>query len=229
MSFVPKPQEIYKHFKGKLYQVITLAEHTETGETLVIYQALYGDFKVYARELQMFTSKVDKVKYPDCTQEYRFERYVTEGRTDADAQGAAVTQAPAETQEHVATQAPAEMLEHVATQAPAGTREATVAQAPAGTKEATVAQATAEKKTDTVNEEPELELDPLLLEFLDAKDYESKLNVLVAVHHRITQDMITTMAVACDVEVEDGDLETRYAQLKNCLMMLEKYECNRLR
>ena len=217
MSFVPKPQEIYKHFKGKLYQVITLAEHTETGETLVIYQALYGDFKVYARELQMFTSKVDKVKYPDCTQEYRFERYVTDGRTDVDAQGTAVTQAPAETQEHVAVQAPAETQEHVAVQAPAGT------------KEATVAQATAEKKTDTVNEEPELELDPLLLEFLDAKDYESKLNVLVAVHHRITQDMITTMAVACDVEVEDGDLETRYAQLKNCLVMLEKYECNRLR
>lgn len=74
MNEIPKPGERYRHFKKKEYQIVAVATHSETGEPMVVYQALYGDYGVWVRPLAMFMEKVDREKYPDVTQEYRFER-----------------------------------------------------------------------------------------------------------------------------------------------------------
>lgn len=75
--------DIVRHFKREwvseetseyLYKVLAFAQHTETGEKLVIYQALYAPYKTCARPFDMFMSEVDRVKYPDVKQEYRFEK-----------------------------------------------------------------------------------------------------------------------------------------------------------
>ena len=179
MSFIPKPHEIYKHFKGNLYQIVAVAEHCETGEQLVIYQALYGEFKIYARALSEFTGPVDKEKYPDAAQEFRFE---LQGADDRQKWSAVEV-----------------------------THEAERTQDPERTHEA------------------EPSLDPMIMEFLDADTYEQRLNILAGLHYRITDDMITTMAIACDVEIKEGPLEERFSALKSCLITLDKYECNRLR
>lgn len=178
--FIPRAQEIYRHFKGGLYQVLAVAEHTETGEELVIYQALYGDFKIYARPLEMFVSPVDRTKYPDADQELRFQPQTQGAGQQTEATAPERTAADVQTSQGVSAEA----------------------------------------------EEPGL--DPLVLEFLDARTYEQRLNVLAALHHRITNDMITTMALCCDIEVEGDDVEQRYEELKQCLITKERFEVKRL-
>lgn len=202
MTNIPRAQEIYKHFKGNVYQIVTVAEHTETEEKLVVYQAMYGDFKVYARPLAMFLEKVDKQKYPGATQEYRFEKVT--GWASGMAEQVRMCNKPFQ--------------------------GSTFAEEKTTVQENTMLQEKSPVQVTTSDDEPqEPQLDPLLVEFLDADTYEEQLNILAALHHRITDEMITTMAIASDVEVEDGDLETRYNELKNCLLTLEKYETNRMR
>lgn len=68
----PQQGQIYRHFKGNMYEVLAIAMHTETMEEMVVYKEVDGE-KTYARPLDMFISKVDKEKYPDASQTYRFE------------------------------------------------------------------------------------------------------------------------------------------------------------
>ena len=68
----------YRHFKDKLYEVVAIAYDSESNNDevlrkMVVYKALYGDAKIWVRDYEMFASKVDKEKYPEVEQEYRFE------------------------------------------------------------------------------------------------------------------------------------------------------------
>ncbi len=215
-TFLPKVHEIYKHFKGNLYQITAIAEHTETGELLVIYQAMYGEFKTYARPLSMFISRVDREKYPEVTQEFRFELQGPEAERQRAALGVPSEAAADRKVAFVQEKAAADLKETFVQEKAAADRKV------ASAKEK-------EKAVDQGTTEGEFQLDPGVLEFLDADSYEEKLNILAGLHHRITDHMLTTMAISCDIEVGEGDIEERYSQLRNCLLTLQKYECKRLR
>lgn len=198
MQHIPQPHEIYRHFKGNTYQIITIAEHSETGEMFVIYQAMYGNYKTYARPMDIFLEKLDKEKYPQATQEYRFELATT----------TQVIGEPANT--------PVKDSANRQEKVPA-----------MEVKKELVKESVTEPMSE--QEEQILDIDPQVLKFLEADSYEERLNILTGIHHRITDDMINVMAIATDIEVKSGDIEERYVELRNCLLKLEKFECNRLR
>lgn len=64
---------VYKHFKGDYYLVEDVAQDCETEERVVVYRKLYGDGSLWVRRLEDFMSEVDRQKYPDVQQQYRFE------------------------------------------------------------------------------------------------------------------------------------------------------------
>lgn len=204
----PKPGEKYRHFKNKLYQVITVAKHSETGEELVIYQALYGDFGVYARPLAMFVSEVDHVKYPQVQQKYRFE--LVEDQTAEDS-AADAAKTEGETESNT-------------------TDDAIVADRNVSQS----AGADSDEKQDEfavkseAHAEPQVE--PKLMEFLEADSFQEKYNILVSMQDIITDSMIDTMAVVMDVVIPEGDIEKRYDDLKYTIRTRQQYEyANRLR
>jgi len=154
----PAVGETYRHFKNKNYKIIAIAHHSETGEELVIYQALYGDGMVCARPLDMFVSEVDHEKYPEVTQKYRFEK---------------------------------------------------------------VGEAIEETKTlDMMSTEEKM------MAFFDTEDLETRYRILLKMREEITDTMIDNMAVVMDVVIPDGNIVTRYEDLRRAIQTKQRYEQN---
>lgn len=74
-SIIFESGQLIRHFKGNLYTVITVGEHTETGESMVVYRALYGERRIFVRPLEMFSERVPEEKQSEniTGQEYRFK------------------------------------------------------------------------------------------------------------------------------------------------------------
>lgn len=217
---VPKPQELYRHFKGKMYQIVTIAIHSETREEMVVYQALYGGYSVYCRPLSMFMSEVDREKYPDVEQRFRFEKVDRAEKAEkADTDDSVEVTKTTKTENEV---------DNEISEAGKMSDEKKVTSAPKFKVDTSYERSEVmEKSID--DEARDLNLDPLVIKFLDADLASEKNDILCKLHPIITNDMIDIMAMSVGVVINEGDVDGRYNDLRNCLTTMEKYESTRLR
>lgn len=153
--------QIYKHFKGNMYEVVAVATHTETEESLVIYKPCDGE-KCFARPLEMFLSEVDHVKYPDVKVKYRFALVGVEDGEDISPVGEGI-------------------------------------------------------------------VDQRLEKLLDSKYYGEKAEILYSLRDSLTKEMIRTICITHDIELNSTEIEDQYEELRSYMLTMEKYESTRLR
>ena len=205
----------YRHFKNKLYQVKAIAYHSDTKEKMVVYQALYGDYSLYVRPYDMFMSEVDKKKYPDIYQRYRFEQVYPDGSDmphvkaqERDDCNIAITQSVKENNEDINS-----IYDN-------------------GNKAQNVMEQDNSIEHDNIhknNDKQDEQVNPLLMEFLDAEDYQQKLNTLTGMRSKLDDKLIDAMAASMEIEVPEGPIDKRYASLRSCILTHAKFECVRLR
>lgn len=184
------PGTLMKHFKGMLYQIISIAIHSETREEYVVYQALYGDFKTFIRPLDMFLSEVDHEKYPEVKQRYRFEVYKPEKKTEE-------TTSRVEAVENSELD---DMLQEIHLQHSIKTQE-----------------------NETVDTQQ------ALLDFLDARSYQDKLEQLDLMKKHVDSHIVNSMAISMDIVLATETIEEQLEEIRNCLLTHIRFEDRRLR
>jgi hypothetical protein len=235
---IPKPGEIYKHFKDKHYQIITIATHSENRELMVVYQALYGDFKTYVRPLEMFISEVDHMKYPDVTQKYRFELqssfedilYGNEKRIEESVKLEKLSEVEKVAVEAAKDKAKSD-LETTLDQAKQNFNQLGVDGNKAVQEAVPVdnSQDVDPASQNHIEAETDGNVNSILMEFLDQTSYSKKLEVLLFHKKHMNDRLVNDMAVALDIAVDEGPLETRIQGLINCLSAMSRFEHRRLR
>jgi hypothetical protein len=214
---IPKPGQLYNHFKNKPYQIITVATHADTREEMVVYQALYGDFKCYIRPLDSFLSEVDHQKYPDVKQKYRFEL-----RTAKELGEVNLTQIAAEKEE-----TPKNSDIHTEVQVKQSS-EMDISYDNIVYEALKDSEITSQLQVEvpTTNNES---VNSVLLQFLDAESYYKKLEVITSNRKHMSDRLINDMAVSLDCAVEEGPLDQRIQGLIYCLQAMCRFEDKRLR
>ncbi len=201
-----KPQvgEVYRHFRGNMYRIQGFATHSETGEILVIYQALYGELEVYARPYESFVEELDYSKYPEATDRYRFTLIpMNMGMENVNVKSTSNT--PNANQTH------------------AGVEPVSVSQ----THE--VESVNVSDNNEDSGEESITSAN-YMIEFLDTEDFDEKYEILCRIPEReITDLLIDNLAVTLDVVIPEGSIDRRFAELKTCVRTRKKYESLRLR
>lgn len=200
MDRIPKPGEFYRHFKNKMYQIVAVASHSETGEKLVIYQALHGDYGIYARPLDNFLSPVDREKYPQAEQKFRFEKTEPGCGNEAEPEQGTREKTLVQSRRNCGL---------------AG-RGVVSAERDGGWGFSPI---------EPVPDQP----NPLLIEFLDAESTEEQLAVLRRMEGCVGKRELDSVCVYLDISTRYGSLEEQTEGIRRYLKLQMHYDASRLR
>ena len=241
----PETGGFYRHFKGGLYQVRCTATHSESGEEMVVYQAMYPPYQTWVRPLDLFMGPVDPDKYPGVQQEWRFVRVDPEQMMPVDTEraNAVMPGAGAVTASHDAAGKSAEKTEDQKRQEPAIKTPRISAEHAKGTgmpveaensditdeelKQAILSGKAQEILAGRLSDE-ELGKRGFMM-ILDAGTSREKRALVIGLQKVLTPLQMSNLAVALDIVLPDGTRQEKLDSLIHCLGTLEKYECQRLR
>ena len=222
--------DVYRHFKGNRYEIVTLAQDAEDGSLQVVYKALYPPYLTFVRPYADFTEELDREKYPAATQIHRFEP--EEGTLEKEADKTVATQAGTqpESREESAPEA-------VAGYAPVATF---FTKTPPGTvkKEESAGKVIYPKreKEEPVYDQPldepvgmEGKINPMLLRFINCDEHDAKIAVLKEMRGKITEEMFAVMFMSMDVPMPDVSKDERYEILLKRLETLNEFDGKRFR
>lgn len=238
---IPRAGEFYRHFKGNLYQIVAIARDADSMASRVVYQALYGSFEIYDRPLADFLSRVDKKKYPDASQEYRFEQVILEMdeksrsivpvRTvitpindDDDNYGmqnisGKKYQAIENQRKEIEGQRRLNLENHVK-----GALENHMGEADKNDIRYVDNEGNAFHSRPLTEDEVMAGIDPKLIAFLDAETYSEKLEIFNHMRDGITEKVLSDIVAVLDISPTDGSLDEQYDSIKKDLETFVKFE-----
>lgn len=233
----PKPLEKYRHFKGNCYQIICIAADSETGEDYVIYQGLYAPYKIYSRKLDMFMEAVDKEKYPNATQKYRFELLDEEGfvvdrnklvniaedKTDDKTENNESNQSV--NKEIVSEEKLEEKSSDNTNNKNTNSEESQSSIEEVESDFDRLARRDPKKAEEIKRRRAEAaKINPILAEFFNAQTDDDQLLVIMKHKDEITEDILLPMELSLDMAPGEGRLSDRILAVKNCLELRKRYE-----
>ena len=220
---IPRQGEIYRHFKNKLYQIIAIATHSETRESYVVYQALYGDFRTYIRPLDMFISEVDHVKYPAVTQKYRFERVdrATLGNPSYDDNSILTGNSPDNScgNNIFAGNSPDDSYGN----------NIFAGNSPDDSCGNNIFAGNSPDDSYTNNDLDDHDglINPLLVQFLELDTYKEKLEFFQSIIPKLDDRLTNDICVALDIACSDTSLDDRIAHIRDYLQTQTRFEITR--
>lgn len=202
----PVSGEFYQYFKGKLYQIKMLAKDSGTQREIVVYQALYPPYDCWTQDLEEFMGPVDKEKYPEETQKYRFRQVVFQKPRSSEDKKEEIGQVetasvPAEEAVHSVSD------EELAKALKSGQPNRYLG--------------------DKITEEEIANRG--LMQLLDAETFREKRQIFMGLKQYANKRMLNNIAVALDIVLEEGDADAQYDSIMQCMAAFERYEGGRLR